>query len=163
MLVDKPVLSRMAETAVPAFDRERLEEIYTLIDDASFARISKKQNIDIFADEGADGEFSDSEPEDDVYVVVPPQKKPGFFSTLFAVAAGISLAGGSKENTTMDDAMATAQTVRRTMATAMAAGIMDTTTSMDVGLAAIEAAVEWTKERHRCLVKRKTLLRLHMM
>lgn len=97
LLVDKPVLSRMAETAVPAFDRERLEEIYTLIDDASFARISKKQNIDIFADEGADGEFSDSEPEDDVYVVVPPQKKPGFFSTLFAVAAGISLAGGSKE------------------------------------------------------------------
>lgn len=68
-----------------------------------------------------------------------------------------------KKNTTMDDAMATAQTVRRTMATAMAAGIMDTTTSMDVGLAAIEAAVEWTKERHRCLVKRKTLLRLHMM
>ena len=40
LLVDKPVLSRMAETAVPAFDAEQLEEIYMLIDDASFARIS---------------------------------------------------------------------------------------------------------------------------
>lgn len=97
MLVDKPVLGRMAETAVPAFDREQLEEIYMLIDDASFARISKQQNIDIFADEEPDEMLSDPEPEDDVYVVAPPQKKPGFFSTLFAVAAGISLAGGSKE------------------------------------------------------------------
>lgn len=68
-----------------------------------------------------------------------------------------------KKNATMGDAMVTVQTVPRIMATAMAAGIMDTTTSMDVGLAAIEAAVEWTKERHRCLVKRKTLLRLHLM
>ena len=97
LLIDKPVLSRMAETAVPAFDREQLEEIYMLIDDASFACISKQQNIDIFADEELDEDLSNTEPEDDVDFVAPPQKKPGFFSTLFAVAAGISLAGGSKE------------------------------------------------------------------
>lgn len=97
LLVDKPVLSRMAETAVPAFDAEQLEEIYMLIDDASFARISKKQNIDIFSDEELEEELSDPEQEDDVYLVASPQKKPGFFSTLFAIAAGISLAGGSKE------------------------------------------------------------------
>ena len=97
LLVDKPVLSRMAETAVPAFDAEQLEEIYMLIDDASFARISKKQNIDIFSDEEPGEELAEPEPEDYVDFVVPTQKKPGFFSTLFAVAAGISLAGGSKE------------------------------------------------------------------
>lgn len=97
LLVDKPVLSRMAETAVPAFDAEQLEEIYMMIDDASFARISKKQNIDIFSDEEPGEELSDPEPEDDVDFVVLTQKKPGFFSMLFAVAAGISLAGGSKE------------------------------------------------------------------
>ena len=97
LLVDKPVLSRMAETAVPAFDRKRLEEIYMLIDDASFARISKKQNIDIFSDEEPGEELSDPGQEDDAYLVAPPQKKPGFFSTLIAVAAGIGLAGGSKE------------------------------------------------------------------
>lgn len=96
LLVDKAVLSRMAETAEPAFDRERLEEIYMLIDDAAFARISKKQNIDIFADEEPDEELADTEP-DDVDFVAPPQKKPGFFSTLFAVAVGTSLASGSKE------------------------------------------------------------------
>lgn len=57
LLVDKPVLSRMAETAVPAFDAEQLEEIYMLIDDASFARISKKQNIDIFSTKNQERSF----------------------------------------------------------------------------------------------------------
>ncbi|WP_322181544.1 hypothetical protein [Neglectibacter caecimuris] len=96
LLIDKPVLSQMAETAEPAFDREQLEEIYMLIDDASFTRISKKQNIDIFADEEQDEKYSDSELEDGGDFVAPSQKKPGFFGTLFAFAAGISLAGGSK-------------------------------------------------------------------
>lgn len=96
MLVDKAVLNRMAETARPAFGREQLEEIYMLIDDDVFKRISKKQNIDIFADE--DDTLSDPESEDDGNFVAPPRKKPGFFSTLFAVAAGASLANGSKKS-----------------------------------------------------------------
>lgn len=50
-----------------------------------------------------------------------------------------------KENTTTDDALETAQTARRTMATAMAAGTMVTTTNMDVSLEAIEAAAKPTK------------------
>ncbi len=92
-LIEKPVLSRMAETAVPAFNREQLEEIYMLIDDATFERISKKQNIDIFADEEPEEEY---EPDDDIEFVEPQPKKLGFFGTLFAVVAGASLASGSK-------------------------------------------------------------------
>ena len=72
----------MAETAVPAFDAEQLEEIYMLIDDASFARISKKQNIDIFSDEEPGEELAEPAPEDDADVAAPPKKKSGFFSTL---------------------------------------------------------------------------------
>ncbi len=93
LLVDKPVLSRMAETAVPAFDAEQLEEIYMLIDDASFARISKKQNIDIFSDEEPGEELAEPAPANDADVAAPPKKKSGFFSTLLAVAAAI----GSEE------------------------------------------------------------------
>ena len=89
----KPVLSRMAETAVPAFDAEQLEEIYMLIDDASFARISKKQNIDIFSDEEPGEELAEPAPANDADVAAPPKKKSGFFSTLLAVAAAI----GSEE------------------------------------------------------------------
>ena len=80
----------------PAFNREQLEEIYMLIDDASFARISKKQNIDIFSDEELDEEFLDPESGNKGDFVVPPQKKIGFFGMLFAVAAGVSLADASK-------------------------------------------------------------------
>lgn len=83
----------MAETAVPAFDAEQLEEIFMLIDDASFARISKKQNIDIFSDEEPGEELAEPAPEDDADVAAPPKKKSGFFSTLLAVAAAI----GSEE------------------------------------------------------------------
>ena len=89
----KPVLSRMAETAVPAFDAEQLEEIYMLIDDASFARISKKQNIDIFSDEDPGEELAEPAPANDADVAAPPKKKSGVFSTLLAVAAAI----GSEE------------------------------------------------------------------
>lgn len=163
LLVDKPVLSRMAETVVPAFDAEQLEEIYMLIDDASFARISKRQNIDIFSDEEPGEELAESKPEDDVDFVAPPQKKPGFFSTLFAIAAGISLAVVQKKSATIGDAMVTVQTVHRIMATAMAAGIMVIIMCTAVSLKAIEAAAEWTKERRRCLEKRKKFLCLPMM
>ena len=93
LIIDKPVLSRMAETAVPAFNAEKLEEIYMLIDDASFARISKKQNIDIFSDEEPSEELAEPEQEDDADVAAPPKKKTGFFSTPLAVAAAI----GSEE------------------------------------------------------------------
>lgn len=92
ILIEKPVLSRAAETAVPPFDREQLEEIYTLIDDAAFEHISKKQKIDIFAEEDA----FDPETEDSWRLTPPPQKEAGFFSTLFAAIAGVNTADRSK-------------------------------------------------------------------
>lgn len=97
LLIEKPVLSRMAETASPDFDREQLEEIYMLIDDAAFERISQKLKIDIFADDELE-ETCEPEPEleENIEFDIPQQKKPGFFTTLFAVIAGVSLASGSK-------------------------------------------------------------------
>lgn len=94
-LVEKSTLSRMAETAVPSFNRDELEEIYTLIDDDAFERISKEQKIDIFEEDEPEEVF-EPEPEDESEYVAPPRKKPGFLGTLFAVAAGVSLADASK-------------------------------------------------------------------
>ncbi|MEI3580965.1 MAG: hypothetical protein V8Q30_13815 [Acutalibacteraceae bacterium] len=52
--VDKSLLEKIAgQTAVP-FDRDQLEEIYLLIDDSSFERISRRAGIDIFEDEEPD-------------------------------------------------------------------------------------------------------------
>lgn len=68
-----------------------------------------------------------------------------------------------KKNATIGDAMVTMQTVPRIMATAMAAGIMVIIMCTSVNLVAIEAVAKWTKERHRCLEKRKKFLCLPMM
>lgn len=94
LLIEKPVLSKMAEQTGVAFTKEQLEEIYMLIDDASFERISKKQNIDIFADDEPEEVY---EPEEEYEFIEPQPKRPGFFATLFAVIAGVSMAGGSKQ------------------------------------------------------------------
>ncbi len=85
--VEKPLLGKISERASTNFTREQLEEIYLSIDDASFERISKKAGIDIFDDVIPANDF-----------ISPPQKKPGFFSTLFAVIAGVSLANNSKQH-----------------------------------------------------------------
>lgn len=94
LLIEKPVLSRMAEQTSTAFTKEQLEEVYMLIDDASFERISKKQNIDIFEDDEPEEAY---EPEEENEFIEPLPKRPGFFATLFAVIAGVSMAGGPKQ------------------------------------------------------------------
>lgn len=81
MLIEKSVLSKMAETAVPNFNKDELGEIYMLIDDESFKRISKKSKIDIFADDEPDDNFEEMPTE---AFELFPKKKPGLFSTLFA-------------------------------------------------------------------------------
>lgn len=86
LLIDKPVLSKMAETATGKFSREQLEEIYSLIDDASYEIIAKKAKIDIFADDYVEELEDDYEPE--VIEYEPPARKgPGFWTTLFAILA----------------------------------------------------------------------------
>lgn len=75
LCIDKPALTKMAEHTSAPFSREQLEEIYMLIDDDAFERISKMQDTDIFSDETEEDDFL--EPQQQL-------KKPGFFTALFA-------------------------------------------------------------------------------
>lgn len=96
ILIDKPVLSKAAESASGTFDREQLEEIHMLIEDTSFDCIARKAKIDIFADDVTDAEESEyNEPE---YNEPVSQKKGlGFWGTLFAFATAIGSVSGSKK------------------------------------------------------------------
>ena len=49
--VEESVLSKIAERTDVPFDREQLEEIYMMIDDASFQKISRRAKIDVLASE----------------------------------------------------------------------------------------------------------------
>ena len=90
--VEESVLSKIAEqTAVP-FDREQLEEIYIMIDDASFQRISRRAKINVFDDEPAVYE----QPEQIQYIL-SKKKKVGLFTALAAFAAGSALAGRGRK------------------------------------------------------------------
>ncbi len=88
-LIDKTVLSRMAETAYPPFNKEQLEEIYMLIEDESFDKIQRHTNINI---------FEDNEPVDDSSffdVEETPSRGPGFFGTLLAILGAVSIGNNS--------------------------------------------------------------------
>ena len=78
--IEKPILSRAAELSSIPFQTEDLEEIYMLIDDKSFERISARSKIDIFADEEAE----DPEAFDDEETILPPARSPGLLTTLLA-------------------------------------------------------------------------------
>ena len=86
--VEESVLSKIAERTDVPFDREQLEEIYMMIDDASFQRISRRAKINVFDDEPAAYE----QPEQ-VQHILPKKKKVGLFTALAAFAAGSPLAG----------------------------------------------------------------------
>lgn len=70
--IEKHILSRAAELSSIPFQREDLEEIYMLIDDKSFERISARSKIDIFADEET---------------ILPPARSLGLLTTLLAAFA----------------------------------------------------------------------------
>lgn len=101
ILVEQPILSKMAETATGKFSREQLEELYGLIDDSSYDIIAKKANIDIWEDDyEEESEPIDTyEPEEDVYEE-PVRKGPGFWTTLFAILAAFGSVGGKKKKDT---------------------------------------------------------------
>ncbi|OUQ61764.1 hypothetical protein B5E56_00335 [Flavonifractor sp. An112] len=86
--VEESVLRKTAERTDVPFDREQLEEIYMMIDDASFQRISRRAKINVFDDEPAAYE----QPEQ-VQYILPKKKKVGLFTALAAFAAGSPLAG----------------------------------------------------------------------
>jgi len=84
ILVEQAVLSRMAESASGKFSKAQLEELYGLIDDSSYNIIARKANVDIFEDDFEEDpedtyELEEYESEE------PVRKRPGFWTTLFAV------------------------------------------------------------------------------
>ena len=81
--IEKHILGRAAELSSIPFQREELEEIYMLIDDKSFERISARSKIDIFTDEEAE----DPEAFDDEETILPPARSPGLLTTLLAAFA----------------------------------------------------------------------------
>ena len=91
-MVEQPLLSKMAEQTTVPFNREQLEEIYMMIDDASFQRISRRGKIDVFDDEPAAHE----QPEQ-VQYILPKKKKAGLFTALAALATGSALAGRGRK------------------------------------------------------------------
>ena len=90
--VEESVLSKIAEQTDVPFDREQLEEIYMMIDDDSFQRISRRAKIDVFDDEPTGYE----QPEQIQYIL-PKKKKVGLFTALAAFAAGSVLAGRGRK------------------------------------------------------------------
>mgnify|MGYP007007399333 FL=1 len=96
ILVDKSVLSKAAESASGTFDREQLEEIHLLIEDASFDRIANKAKIDIFADDEPEEEEEVYE-EPEYYEPAPQKKGFGLFGTLFAILAAFGSVSSSKK------------------------------------------------------------------
>ena len=90
--VEESVLSKIAERTDVPFDREQLEEIYMMIDDASFQKISRRAKIDVFDDEP-----SACEQPEQVQYILPKEKKVGLFTALAAFAAGSALAGRGKK------------------------------------------------------------------
>lgn len=83
-LIDKPVLSKMAEQTSASFDRNQLEDIYMLIDDTSFAKISKRAKIDIFSDDKLEQDEQYQQQADFRAETSLPQK-PGFFTRLLEI------------------------------------------------------------------------------
>lgn len=90
--VEESVLGKIAEQTDVPFDREQLEEIYMMIDDDSFRKISRWAKIDVFDDEPA----AHDQPEQ-VRYILPKKKKVGLFTALAALAAGSALAGRGRK------------------------------------------------------------------
>ena len=90
--VEESVLGKIAEQTDVPFDREQLEEIYMLIDDDSFQKISRRAKVDVFVDAP-----SACEQPEQVRYILPKKKKAGLFTALAAFAAGSALAGRGKK------------------------------------------------------------------
>ena len=90
--VEESVLGKIAEQANVPFDREQLEEIYMMIDDDSFQKISRRAKIDVFDDKPVAYE----QPEQSQYIL-PKKKKVGLFTALAAFAADSALSGWGRK------------------------------------------------------------------
>ena len=85
--VEESLLSKIAERTDVPFDREQLEEIYLMIDDSSFHKISKRSRIDVFDD------VKELRRQAAASSAARPKKKGGLLSAVAAFAAGAAVAG----------------------------------------------------------------------
>lgn len=89
-MVEKPTLTRLVDTTTEPFSKEQLEELYMLIDDDVFERVSKRNKIDIFADD---------EEYDEAFIEETPEPKLGFFTKLgLAIGVASALDKGQKKH-----------------------------------------------------------------
>lgn len=72
-MLEKPMLTRLVDTATQPFSKEQLEELYMLIDDDVFERVSKRNKVDIFDEETSN---------DDTFIEETPEPKLDFFTKL---------------------------------------------------------------------------------
>ena len=86
-MVNQSLLSKMAEQTTVPFNREQLEEIYLMIDDSSFQKISRRSRIDVFDD------VKELRRQAAASSVTRPKKKGGLLSVLAAFTAGAAVAG----------------------------------------------------------------------
>lgn len=84
--VEESLLSKIAERTDVPFDREQLEEIYLMIDDSSFHKISKRSRIDVFDD------VKELRRQAAASSAARPKKKGGLLSAVAAFAAGAAVA-----------------------------------------------------------------------
>lgn len=105
--IDKKVLGRMAETVSCPFDREQLEELYGMVDDHVFDRISRKEGIDIFDDDEPEEKKTAGAPlwrdadlslPSEKYPQRPSKKKPGLLAALGVALGAKHLADRSKKH-----------------------------------------------------------------
>lgn len=86
-MVDQFLLSKMAEQTTVPFNREQLEEIYLMIDDSSFKKISRRSRIDVFDD------LKELRRQAAASSAARPKKKGGLLSAIATFAAGAVVAG----------------------------------------------------------------------
>ena len=67
ILLEEPIVSRMAATATGKFTKDQLEEIYSLIDDSSFELIRKKAGVNVFEDDIDEWDSTPGSGLDDCY------------------------------------------------------------------------------------------------
>lgn len=87
--MDKPTLTKLADTVSEPFSKDDLEELYVSIDDDVFQQICKRQKIDISTDEEDIGYEGGNE----------PAPKMGFFTKmLFAMGVAGELSDHTKKH-----------------------------------------------------------------
>ena len=98
IFLQKDALNKMALCASRTFSREELEDVYQVVDDATFELLSKRACIDIFAEDEEPNSFEDDAfPDDSENNSEESASKAGFFAALFA-SLGIAKSHGHRHS-----------------------------------------------------------------